>query len=384
MGYHYQYGGSTAKRTLNCPGWKALTATLPEQDTSSSYADEGTVCHEACEKLGLNEDLAYEDLLNLNIKCNDAVLTEDLLEDKVIPAFEAYEDLLDEFKLEFTEAELQVEHDESTGGTVDLVAWTDDVLFIGDYKFGDGNMVYAEHNEQMMFYAWCLLTDDKLKDIPRPEKILLSIIQPSDRRDEITDVWETSYDEIIDFGASFIGARRIAAQSNPGENLHSGDHCKFCPAAAVCPQKTGQAAAALRIDTGDHDELQERLVEALELAEQLTPWIKEVFAFAEHQDELGVKIAGWKRVDKRATRKWIDEEAAEKYLKRTLKAANAMKSKVISPAESEKVAKKLGVTINIDKFVVKKSSGTTLVRESDKRPAVLSEKAIAESLKSIA
>ena len=122
---------------------------------------------------------------------------------------------------------------------------------------------------------------------------------------------------------------------------------------------------------------------ALNLADELGPWIKAVRSFAFDQLEAGAKGLDWKLVQKRATRKWIDAEATTRYLKRKLKAEHAMVSTVISPAVAEKVAKKLKIKIRMGRLTSCKSSGTTLVRLSDKREAVTNNVLIADALKQL-
>jgi len=52
---HVKYGGSTAARTIACPGWHAQSADLPRAP-ASAYAEEGTALHTVMERLllGLN------------------------------------------------------------------------------------------------------------------------------------------------------------------------------------------------------------------------------------------------------------------------------------------------------------------------------------------
>jgi hypothetical protein len=182
-----------------------------------------------------------------------------------------------------------------------------------------------------------------------------------------------------------------------------GDHCMFCPASGLndCPAKADEANFNLRqlqklddgyIDGDDFEVLDKKcsdlpalklnIEQALDIVEKLEAWTKDVRAFACKQLELeGDSIPGWKLVDKRATKHWVDEASAERYLKRKLKAKNAMKSVVITPAQALQVAKKLKIKVKLDDHIVSLSSGTTLARESDKRQAVLSSADTVNGLK---
>ena len=87
--------------------------------------------------------------------------------------------------------------------------------------------------------------------------------------------------------------------------------------------------------------------------------------------EEGGSIDGWKLVQKRAMRKWVDESAAERFLEEAgVPPEQRSVNTVISPAEAEKVLKRLKAEAIPDGLVSKISSGTTLALADDKRPAV--------------
>lgn len=378
---HHKYGGSTASRTKNCPRWKCLADQNPIEDTSSSAADRGTMLHDCCERLDTNPALEFEDLLALDIKCGDHKLTEDLLYTKVVPAFDEAEAIFDIYDAEEVEAELHVKLDELVGGYIDRVGLSKDgkTLIILDYKFGEGIMVYANESDQFPFYAWCaLFSAEGIDKYPNVEKVVLAVVQPSEKRDSYSDLIEVTIEQIEEFGIEMDKAITIAeecyATPNNTDHLKEGDWCKFCPNAksGACPVKHASAEEALtiRTDEGDFDD---KLPRALDLAERLKPWIKEVEAYALMRAEEGNKPKGWKLVEKRAQRKWKDEKKAADAMVRYLKTANAYERKLITPAKAEQVCKRLDVDFDkyIEKHIVKESSGTTLVRESDKREEVI-------------
>lgn len=410
MGFHFRYGGSTAKRTLKCAGWAAMAKQLEEKngkvDDSSVHADRGTMLHEACEILE-KEGLEYDELLERGVSYNGIHLTEDLLNTKVIPAMESLEDVIEEYGLTTIRTEELITYSDLIGGTIDLTGESDDVLFFGDYKFGEGIMVYAEDNDQLLFYGWTKITTAKFKHpLSHYKKVVLAIIQPADRREEPLDVWVVTIEDLIAFGVRFLDAVDVAEESKPGENLCTGDHCQFCPASGLgdCPAKVNEANYNLeqlqKLDNdypaGNTFELLEKsdkknpkkgdfrsldLTEALELIDKLEPWIKDVRSFACKQLELGAEVDGWKLVQKRATKHWVNVARITNYLKRKLGAAHAMESKVISPAKAISTAKTLDVKLRLKDHIDASSSGTTLARESDKRPAVMSQADAAKQLR---
>ena len=392
MSFHYKYGGSTATRTLECPGW--VLESEGKENKSSVFADRGTVCHTACEKLYEDESLEYYDLVNLGIKEGEVALDQELVDSKVVPAFEALLGVLEDYKTIDSEPELQVEYDPEIGGTIDFWGVLEgNGRMALDYKFGDGEMVYAENNNQLMFYIWAGLTseDSPISEEDVPDRIILGIIQPAERKEDIVDLWETTGEEIMAFGDRFIEAVNIAEESGPGENLNPGDHCKYCPAKVSCSARNALVGEALEINPEDFNapevisEISKAdLVRALDLADKLKKWAADIKQYAEDQLNLGLDISDhWKLIPKGANRSWVDAGWAEKYLKRLFKAENAMEATVLSPAKAEKYAKANKIKINLKDRTQKVSKGVNLVRASHKTPAITSQKEVAESFKKL-
>lgn len=108
------------------------------------------------------------------------------------------------------------------------------------------------------------------------------------------------------------------------------------------------------------------------MAQQLKTWISEVVKLAEKEAEGGASIPGFKLVNKRPTRVWTDQAEAEKRLRRAkVKVGDIFPSKIITPAATEKLDKKLYGS-KLSDIVAMHSTGLTLVKESDRRQAVVS------------
>ena len=84
--------------------------------------------------------------------------------------------------------------------------------------------------------------------------------------------------------------------------------------------------------------------------------------------EEGQAVPGYKLVNKRATRSWLDADKAAAWL--TAAGAEPYEEKIISPAAAEKLLKSAKIALPAD-LVTAVSSGSTLVAESDPRPAVV-------------
>lgn len=365
-------------------------------DNGSELANRGSMLHICCEKLE-RDNLEFDDLLSMNIDYKGYALTEELLKTKVVPAMEKLDELAERYHFKSIVPEETIEFDYLTGGTIDIVGEGTKTLVIGDYKFGEGVMVYAFENDQLLFYAWIKLDQGNFtQPIEDFEKVALAIIQPADRKSEEKwlDVWETDVETIMDFGERFQDAVDIAEETKPGENLNDGEWCQFCPCAARCPARGRKGRAALKlIDTKQLGKEAEEgavvsftpmdLGKALQLADELEPWIKDVRKFAFAQKELGADVPGWKLVPKRATKRWRDPIDAARYLKRRLTSSVAMDSTVISPARAIAAGKKAGVKLRLNEMIISESSGAKLVRDTDEREALPSQKDVADTLKLI-
>jgi len=240
---------------------------------------------------------------------------------------------------------------------------------MADYKTGDGEIVYSPENEQLLFYVMCLLNSMSL---PNLKKIILAITQPSERRERSLDTWVTTPTRVKRFETRHTKAVALSKKRNPPAKM--GDHCRYCPAQALCPDYN-----AITIDVLPKIELlsqaqASQLSDALEIADRLEPWIKAVRKMAHETLERGEKIKGFKLVPKRATRVWTDPLAVENRLHavKELKTADCYKSELKSPPQIEKLCKANGVSFEklIGDLVSAVSSGTTLAHDSDPRPAV--------------
>ena len=367
MPAHYKYGGSTATRTLKCPAWAHLSKDVPPSPTSAAAA-EGTSMHAMFEKGIIDTEYVTEADLG---KVVEGVTVTQTMVDKVNIALDV------QFEMEFDKgcvrvnAEMKMELTEMIGGTADIVMYsqTDNVFCVGDLKTGDGLMVYADDNDQLKFYTYLAVKEMRGEfDFNEQTKFYLYIIQPSDRRDEPLDVWETTLVDLISFGTEFEAKVKMAETGKATPT--AGSHCKYCPAEALCPNKTGLSASAMRLNPV----MAEQLGEAMGMVEEVENWAKAVRKLAHEQAEQGVKITGWKLVSKRATRVWNDAPVIEKKLKlmKKLVLKDYTEQKLMSPAKLEQLCKRKSVDFKqFDEYISKHSSGTTLALESDKRPEQL-------------
>jgi hypothetical protein len=355
-------GGSTAKRVINCPGSVALVQKMPPKP-SSKYADEGTLLHDV-----IAEHLATLKPLEsfLGRKYQDQVLTQELIDDKLVPALA----LLDEIdpKQEMTyEVETRVGFGDllpGVFGSTDFVGRLGDKAVVLDWKFGDGVAVTAEENEQLMFYAAAAMRTAALQwAFEGATEIECVIVQPPMIRR-----WTTTPERIAQFEHQLVKAVKAAEQPDAG--LKAGDHCRWCAAKPVCPQMTGEVERAALVQLKEIDAA--TLGQYLAKADVLEGWITDLRALAFQLLEKNIPVPGYKIVQKQARRQWADETKAIAALHDMGVPRGELFSpeEIRSPAQIEKVLKKRKLALP-DDLVKSVSSGTTLASEDDSRPAVL-------------
>ena len=362
MASHSQIvGGSTAKRVMNCPGSVALCAQMPPQP-SSKYADEGTLLHNIIAEV-LEHDKKPTDFLGTTYE--SITFTKALLEDKLYPAL----DLLNQVDPD-CQMDIAVETRVGFGdflsdvfGSTDLLGRIGKRAIVLDWKFGDGVAVEAEENPQLMFYAAAAMRTPEVQWVFEDcDEIECIIVQPPEIKR-----WTTTPERIKKFEQELKMAVKLSqAKDAP---LKVGDHCRWCSAKPTCPLMTGAVDRALALAVKDIDVNQ--ISDYLNKADMLEQWVTDLRALTHTMLDAGAVVPGWKLVAKRATRQWVDEDQAlVAMMNEGIPEEELMVSKVISPAQAEKVLKKHGKPLPADQ-VVAVSSGSTLVPESDPRPAVL-------------
>lgn len=361
---HSRLGASTAKRWLNCSKSPSLIDQAPPAQ-SSVYAGEGTRAHEWLEYV-LRKELLGEKVKSPKKPDRDM---ENHVQTAVNWVQENYMPELGDILQVETKVSLAWIHPEMFG-TLDIaIVREGGVLTIADFKYGQGHVVEPEKNEQLLYYA---LGVAKLFDF-NFEEIEIVVIQPRAQHDKgPIRSWKCSVAELKSWESLFKkGADRI---DSPKARLFAGEHCMFCPAIPICPEiKKAAVETAKSVFSDEPDILNlpalpdpkdlspEVIGKILNAADSLEHWVKGVWAYAEGLISRGGKIEGYKLVMKRPRRQWTDEKnAAETYFE--LAGLNAFDLK--SPTQIEKLG------VNVDDECVSVSSGTTIVKASDKRAAV--------------
>ena len=269
-------------------------------------------------------------------------------------------------------------------------------LKVIDYKHGKGIPVFVENNKQAMYYvlgAIEAIYQDGMKNgnpiIDDPmvfgweqfEEIELIIVQPRARHvDGPVRRWVIPKGRLDAFQDDLLASAKLT--SDPEAPLVAGNHCRFCPALAICPAQLkmisdmasadfspivkAKAPTLPAVDALSMDQM----VGVLKYADQISSWLKSVEAHAFGLMSRGEAIPGFKLVKKKANRKWADEEEARSMLSLYMTDEQMLvPAELKSPAQVEKSLKKAEREL-IKPYIVVPDTGCTIAEESDPREAI--------------
>ncbi len=348
---HSRIGASSYSRWGTCPASVRLSKDMP--NTSSAYAAEGTKAHELAEKILLSKFVDYSEI-----------------EDEMLQAVMVYVDYVREESREadYLGIEERFELTElhpDLFGTADAVIYKDKTLIVADLKFGQGLAVEVENNKQLQFYALGALMKTKFPC----SHVEMVIVQPRCfHSDGPIRKWKIPVIDLLDFSADLVDA--ALRTEDPNAVVVSGDHCRFCPAAPVCPtlQETALTTAQEEFAPAyTYDP--EKLSDVLNKIPAIEAWAKSVKEFAYREAQAGRILPGFKLVPRRANRKWSDEKRAEEFLLLELGLDYLeahTEPKLRSPAQIEALLSKEDKK-RLEEIVTKESSGETLAPITDKR-----------------
>ena len=189
-------------------------------------------------------------------------------------------------------------------GTGDCVIIADDTMHIIDLKYGQGVLVDADHNPQMMLYALgALQIYDSLYDI---KTVAMTIYQP--RRENIS-TWTIPAAELKAWAENELKPKAKLAFDGGGD-YHAGPWCIFCKAAVKCRERAEEKLRLAQYEFKKPPLLTDaEIEEILGKLDDLTRWANEVAAYAQDEALKGKQWCGWKVVEGRSNRKYTDEEA---------------------------------------------------------------------------
>jgi hypothetical protein len=360
---HAILSASSADRWLHCPPSARLCETY--EDRGSDYAAEGTDAHALCEYklrkvLGLPAEDPTENLTWFNEEMNDCAT-----------GYAAY-------VLEQVEAAKQVCTDpvvlieqrvdfsrwvEGGFGTADTLIIADGTLKICDYKHGLGVLVRAEENSQLMCYALgALELFDKIYDI---ETVSMTIYQP--RRDNVS-TYEISKDNLYRWADEVLKPTAALAFAGDG-NFLCGEWCGFCKAKNNCRARAEANLALAQYEFKLPPLLTDEDIEdILSKVDELVSWASDIKEYALQQAISGKKWAGWKLVEGRSNRKYVNDAVVADVVEHA--GFDPYERKVLGVTAMQKLLGKSRFDELLSPYIEKPQGKPTLVPESDKRPAM--------------
>jgi hypothetical protein len=241
-----------------------------------------------------------------------------------------------------------------------------------DLKYGKGVPVSAVENKQMRLYALGAISEFSfLYDI---QHVKMTIAQP--RLDNIsTD--EMPVADLLSWAENILKPVAELAHRGDGE-FCAGAHCGFCRAKAVCRAREEKNMELAKLEFALPNILNsEEIADILGKAEELAKWSKDITDYALAQALLGVEFPGWKIVEGRSNRRYIDIDA----IANTLELNNYADGVIFKPKELqsltnlEKLVGKKKLNELIGAYIEKPQGKPVLTLDTDKRGVFNSVKA---------
>ncbi len=360
---HAILSASSSHRWLNCSPSARLEREFT--DRGSEAAAEGTAAHALCEhklrralKMRSKRPVSEYDCDEME-GCTDGYV-EFVLEQLAQAKLECSDPLvLIEQRLDFSD------YVPEGFGTGDCLIVADKLLHIIDFKYGQGVLVDAENNPQMMLYALgALRLFDSLYDI---SEVAMSIYQP--RRENVS-TWTISVEALNEWAENTLKPKAELAYKGEGEYL-PGSWCQFCKAAVKCRARAEEKLRLARFEFAPPPLLSDEEIEDILLKlDDLTKWAGEIQAYAQDAAINHGKVwQGFKLVESRTNRKYTDEEAVAQAAKEP-GYTDIYKKSLISLTEMEKLMGKKTFSATLGGLVEKPKGKPTLVPVTDKRPPI--------------
>lgn len=371
---HALLSASGATRWINCPPSARLEEEVGEKE-SSVFAEEGTLAHEfgdiALQQLSVRITKAARD------KREEELRAHKLYTDEMEGEVEKYTSyVMEEYnaaKKRDKNAVLLIEEKvdltefiEDGFGTCDANIIAEGTLEVIDLKYGKGVRVNANGNDQLGLYALgAVIKYDLTHEI---DKVKLTIVQP--RLDHISS-WTLSVKALEAWASNVVAP--AAALAYKGEGVQkAGEHCRWCEVKPQC-----RAMRDYTMDLGKHDFAEphllteEGIIEAYEKVGLIEKWAKSVADYMLEEAKSGRVWKGYKVVEGRSQRKWIDDAAVlEKLKKSKYKLGDITQTKLLGITKIEKLMGQAKFVKSLGSLVIKPQGAPTLAPEDDKRPAL--------------
>ena len=379
---HALLSASSAHRWSECTAAPHYEAQFP--DSSSPFAEEGTIAHEICEiyvlrRFGVNIDRKALSRRMSQLKKHE------LYSDEMLQTAQFYVDYLTEKANAFDEIpyivpEVKVDLSEwipEGFGTCDCVMIGSGKLQIVDYKHGKGVRVEAIGNPQMRLYALGALKQYEAIYGDTIKTVSTGICQP--RISENCSEEEISVEELRAWGESL---KPIAQEAFNGPGKYApGEWCRFCKGRNVCKARADHysaladfkdcvpAAKATPETPAANILSDEQISVLLELGADLVAWYNGLCEYAQSKLLEGGTIKGYKLVAGKSLRAFRDTDKALDILREQgYSDDDLLDTKAKSLSTLEKLVGKKRFNELLAEEITQPPGKPTLVPESDKRP----------------
>lgn len=352
---HYAWGASAAKTWRGCPGsinyiaQEREAGNIPE-DTSSSYAEEGTTAHDYAEKV-LTGQIDFK-----------------VIPDEFAEHLGGYIDFAESLTGEVGDGDCVVMNEQAVPlfynpkavGTVDysVIAEDGSEIAVLDLKYGAGVYVPAEDNDQLAIYALSLVKSLESDGYPFTDDTTVRMFIYQPRHHEFTgepETWVLSLRELLDLGIDIEESYQASKAAEPTDLHPSKDACQFCDARVICQKRVLDMfeevpeEANMLVPSNHSDEINlpdigsltdEARVAIHKHRREITKWMEDVDKDTLKRMEAGDIIPGMKVVlGKAGNRTWSDPDAVSGLLRKIPAGDRFQPRKLKSPAQLEKVLK---------------------------------------------
>lgn len=377
---HALFSPSKLPRIIRCPG----SARYDSAGHNSSYADEGTYLHSLVEDyltrevyqvpkdVSLHSDRAkHEDYASAVEACLEWIFTLKASNPNFTSEFIEAQVTLKDFA-DYTDCAQMSD----VAGTVDYLFIVGREIYVVDWKFGKGVVVYPD-SEQLRAYAL-----GALKNVVNAgfyDKVHCVIGQPRVGDDPFRTC-TYSVTELLSWLSDTLAPALRQTMSNDPIFCPSDKACRWCVRRTRCEARHEEALKVAEDVFAAHAVIKpvvsegvslEALKLVLDKASLLKGYIKDISNFAFQTIAAGNSFPGYKLVAGRSIRKWANEETAKEVLEEHgFDISELSEIEFYSPTKVEKVLKKQANEKFFTDLVIKPAGAATLTVETDSREAL--------------
>lgn len=357
---HALLSPSSSHIWIQCPPSARLSAGMADQSTD--YSRLGTCAHALCEyKLATAAGADTTDPRpTLEFYDEEMERCSDEYRDYVIERLEVMKNecsdpvVLIEQKLDFTRWV------PDGFGYGDCILVSNGKVHVIDYKHGEGVLVEAENNSQMMCYA--LGAINLLDELYEIEEVSMTIFQP--RRDNVS-TWTISKEKLLEWAENVLKPAAELADKGEGP-FKAGEHCRFCRAKNTCRARAEYNLSLARYDFQMPEKLEDYEISAiLARIDDLVSWSGDIKEYALSEALKGKHYDGFKIVEGRSVRKYTDEVSVAAAVENA--GFDPYEKSVLGITAMTKLLGKKKFEEVLGEFVYKAPGKPTLVPETDKR-----------------